>query len=196
MDEKFIAEVLRLVPEFSVAGHYFYEPPVSHIIWGFLAERPPSGAYFWRYAFPLYDRSERLHLGFGDRLPHPDDFMEVRRGGEKATAAEFIRRIRKYRAEQASLAQLDRFGEYLERGIGLENPVIRRAYAVTLIMLNRADDAMKELKILSSSSWVQRRPELVSDLAKLTGDLSAGVGVAQQTLAEWEQETKQRLGLS
>jgi hypothetical protein len=196
LNKKFIAEVLKLVPEFSVVDHYFYETPVGHILYGFAAERPPSGAYFWRYVFPLYDRSQHLHLGFGDRLPPPDDFMEATRGSEKAVAAEFVRRILKYRSEQASLARLDRFAEYLETEVGLENPVTRRGYAVTLIMLGRADDAMNELKTLSSLDWVQRKPESISDISKLLGDLSAGIEVAQETLAGWELETKQRLGLS
>lgn len=195
MNKKFIAEVLKLAPEFSVVDHYFYEKPVGHILWGFLAERPPSGAYFWRYTFPLYDRSERLHLGFGDRLPPPDDFMEVTRGGEKVAAAEFVGRIRKYRSEQASLARLDRFAEYLETEVGLQNPIIRRGYAVTLIMLGRANDAINELKILSSLDWVQKKPEFIGDMTKLLNDLSAGIDVAQETLASWELETKRHLGL-
>ena len=45
MNKKFIAEVLKLAPEFAVVNGYFYVEPVDHILCGFVCERPPSGAY-------------------------------------------------------------------------------------------------------------------------------------------------------
>ena len=195
MNKRFIAEVLKLAPELAVVNQYFYEEPVEHILCGFVCEKPPSGAYFWKYAFPLYDRFKFLHLGFGNRLPLTDGFMEARRGNEKAIAAEFVRRIQPYRSEVASLAQLDRFAEYIETEIGLGNHIIRRGYALTLILLGRADDATNELKTLSSFYSVDRYQEVSKDVEKLLSDLSAGIEVAQEALEGWELETKRRLGL-
>ena len=195
MNKKFIAEVLKLAPEFAVVNGYFYVEPVDHILCGFVCERPPSGAYIWKYAFPLYDRCKRLHLGFGDRLPLPDCFMEAKRGREKEVAAEFIRRIQPYRSEIASLACLDRFAAYIETEIGLENPIIRRGYAVTLIMLGRANEAMAELAALASLDAVKEDQEFSADITRLQSDLSIGIETARKTLGAWEQETKQRLAL-
>ena len=203
MNKKFIAEVLKLAPELSVVDYYFYEEPVDHILCGFVAERPPSGAYFWKYAFPLYDRFKFLHLTFGNRLPPPDGYMTAGLANVKAVAAEFVRRIQPYRSEVASLAQLDRFAEYIETEIGLGNDIVRRGYALTLILLGRADEAASELRTLNSiyeeyrdhPVYGDRYTQPSRDAKKLLSDLSVGIEVAQETLEGWEQETKRRLGL-
>lgn len=67
--------------------------PVGRVLTGFAWERPPSGMYIWRYAFPTYDRRDSITLTLGDRLPHPYDFVDVASGLETELAAEFVRRI-------------------------------------------------------------------------------------------------------
>ncbi len=197
MNKRFVAEVFKLAPEFSVVEDYFYEKPVGHILCGFICEKRPSATYFWRYAFPLYDRFEFLHLCFASELPLPDGMMTAKRGSEKALAQEFIKRIQPYRSETASLAQLDRFAAYIETEIGLvRNPIIRRGYALTLILLDRVDEAANELTALVSSDTINRGPQSCSDLAPLLNDLSMGTDVAKKTLEEWELETKRCLGLT
>lgn len=195
MNKTFLAEVLKLAPEFSVVDHYFYEEPVGHILCGFLCERSPSGAYISSYAFPLYDRFRFLHLNFSDELPYPDGFMEAPRGREKELAAEFIRRIEPYKPEVASLASLEQFAKRLEARPSLKNPWTRRGYAVTLIMLHRRDEAMSELAALSALDYVKQTPDFDADITRLVNDLSEGIEVAKKTLEGWEAETRERLGL-
>ena len=198
MNRRFIAEVLRLAPEFSVVDHYFFMKPVNHIMGGFLCERPSSTAYFWKYAFPLYVRFDFLHLGFGDRLPHPNGIMPVKRGRgmEKQVAEEFVKRIEPYRAEiEEVTASLNRFAEYVEMNCGLENPGIRRGYAFTLLLLNREEEARTLLNMIVASGAMKEFPERYSDVPIVLDDLSKGIENAKNTLMDWERDTKRKLGL-
>ena len=195
MNKKFIDEVLRLAPEFSVVDVYFYEKPVGHILCGFVCEMPPSGACIWTYALPLYDRFEFLHLTFGGRLPPPDGFIDVKGLSDKEIAEKFVARIQPYRSEASSLANLDRFAAYIETECPLKSPTIRRGYALTLIMLDRVDEAMEQLTIVKSLSTVRENSEAERDLAALVTDLSAGIELAKKRLEGWELETKRALGL-
>jgi len=198
LGKRFDAEVLKLVPEFGVVDGYFYEKPFGHILCGFLCDRPPSGPYICKYAFPLYDRFRFMHLGFGGRLPGADGHMN--RSRPKEEAANFVRRIEPYRSEVSSLRNLDRFACYLEsnyvsRGITTKNHHHQRCYTVTLLMLGRADEAARELELLLSMERIARDDVATKDLRKLQADLSQSVEVAKGTLEAWDLETKRQLGL-
>src|SRR5260221_1717029 len=114
MNKKFETEVLKLRGDLRAVENYFYKPPITHVMCGFACERPPSGAYIWKYALPLYDRLEFLHLGLADRLPKPHDFMIVRRGDEHQLAREFVERINLYCKDLSKLSELSRFLLYVE----------------------------------------------------------------------------------
>lgn len=200
MNKRFIAEVLKLMPNFSVSGSYFYQHPVDHILCGFLCEDPPSGPYIWSYSFPLYDRFKRLHLGFGSRLPGADAHMETKHGTPKEQAEEFVMRIQPHLSEVAALADLNQFVEYIESRFvvtGLIQRVhqVRRGYANTLILLDREDEAARELEAICDMDRVKNDPTAMKDLAKLRQDLSAGLDTAKKTLGEWELDTKKKLGI-
>ena len=196
MNKKFIREVLKLAPDLSVVDQFFYIQPVDHILCGFLCERPTTSAYFWKYIFPLYVRFDFLHLAFGDRLPPPDGSMEARRGMEKKVAEEFVKRIEPYVSEMASVADsLDRCVEYIESLQTLGNLHIRRGYAYTLILLDRAEEARTHLEVIVSSDEMREYPERYSDVPIVLRDLSVGLEAAKGTLMQWELETKRTLGL-
>lgn len=195
MNKKFIAEVLKREPRFAAVDHYFFERPVGHIMSGFLCERPPSGAYIWKYAFPLYDRFPFLHLGYGMRLPGTDGFMVVNKGHESALSEEFLRRIKPYQKDVSKLQDLEEFRAYIETAVGLQHPGIRRGYAATQIMLGRGHDAASALSTLLDPQQTGLDHEFTRDVQKLLDDLDAGIPVAQRTLGQWERDAKARLGI-
>lgn len=199
MNKKFIRETLKLVPEFGVVDSHFFEQPVDHIIAGFLCERPPSGAYIWKFAFPLYDRVvDHISLGFGERLPHPEDFIDTSADQELALASEFVLRIKPYRAEVSALKKLENFLSYIERMEvrSFDNPWIRRAYATTLIMVDRMDEARVQLDLLERTEIISRYLNFREDISTLQKDLRRGSGEARATLLAWEAATKQQLKLN
>ena len=195
MNKKFATAVRKLAPNMNVVDHYFFEPPVDHILRGFLCEKPSSAAYFWMFAFPLYDNFKFLHLGFAKRLPGTDGFLELERGGDKEIAIEFVNRMARYRDESMALGNLDRFAQFIECEIGLGNPGIRRGFALTLIMLGRSKKARKELEALIAMNDTNRPSGIADDADRLICELDEGIDVARNTLLDWESETKRKLAL-
>ena len=179
MNRRFIAEVLKLAPDLSVVGHYFYMKPVDHIMGGFLCERPSTTAFFWKYAFPLYVPFNFLHLGFGDRLPRPEGIMPVKRGPgmAKEVAKEFVKRIEPYKAEmRETTMSFDRFAACVEREIGLENRGILRGYAYTLLLMGREEEARAHLESIVGSEESKEFPKRYADVRIILNDLSKGTG--------------------
>lgn len=187
LNKRFIKQVLNQAPEFGVVDHYFYELPVGHILTGFLCERGSGACYVWKYAFPLYDRFHHLHLLYGNRLPLGEGIIDAHVSETQRIASEFMKRIEPYRDEVRSLAQYNRFAEFLIERRSFKRDDVRRTYALTLIMLGREKKAKSELARLAQAE------DVIDDVPFLLDQLSQGVHVAQATLAEWEQDTKRQL---
>jgi hypothetical protein len=201
VNKKFMREILRLLPNFRVtAGHYFYEPPVHHVLAGFAWERPPSGVRLWKYAFPLYEGGE-LHLGYADRLPQFDDCTTPLPGQqqrlvpplpeqERRMAEEFVRRIEPYRREVSKLRDLDHFLNY-QKSKSMENPLIRRGLALTLVMIGEADKALDQLAMcLRSWNDQEFRKSVYSWLTSIQD------GTAIQKLNANEERLKRQLDIA
>lgn len=174
MNKKFIREVLRLLPTFAVAGrNFFYERPFQQILAGFAWETPRGRLYIWKYAFPIFEDFPGIHLSYGSRLPRPADSMPLERGNEVEMAAEFVRRIEPYREEISKLRDLGCFLEYIQsREAALDNPVIRRGYALTLIMAGRSGEAEEQLKYIAETT---RGHELEESAKRWIADIHEGV---------------------
>jgi len=142
VNKKFQQEVLRLRPDLRVANGYFYKCPVDQFLCGFLCEGGSGGFYIWRYALPLYDRLERPHLTFGERLPASNGYLTAAQfSNPKDRATEFVRRIEPYENATYAWRDLGVFLSRIEAMNALENPWVSRAYALTLVMLGRASEA-------------------------------------------------------
>ena len=87
--------------------------PVDLIVTGFTWHKSSGGIYLWRYACPLFDESS-ISLTFGQRLDHPDDYLAVTKGGERAAAIEFITRVERYEQEMSTLREPQAFLAYIE----------------------------------------------------------------------------------
>jgi hypothetical protein len=194
MKKKFVAEVLKQMPSFRVIDHFFYEPPVDHVMCGFAFQTPPLGMFICKYAVALYDHVDEPTLSLGQPLSRPDDLLEVEPGNEREMAAEFLRRIEPYRSDVDKLKDLSNFLRHV-RGAGMKNPWIRRDYATTLIMLGDGGEALTHLKILDGQEATRNYPHFNEDISRVLEDLSSGIEVAQATLLKWEAETKRRFGL-
>jgi len=159
--KKFNLEILRLLPDFRhLSKGFFYEPPTEHVLVGFAWDRPPGMIYLWKYAFPLYDTAGFLHFSYGDRLPKPEDWMPARWENAQEMAEEYVRRIMPYREEIRKLRDLDCFLAY-QKGRSLGNPVIRKGFAMTLVMAGQPDQALKQLKLCQP--W-RERPDFDADV--------------------------------
>ena len=183
--------MLKLRPDFRVTDHYFYVPPVEHVLCGFLREKGTGGAYIWWYAFPLFDRNDFIHLGFGDRLHHPKDFMPTQ-PSVNADAAEFLRRIQPHEANTLAHRELTEFLKLAESRANRGNPRIDRVYGMTLIMRDRGLEAESVLKRVLAAPGVENYPGFREDVSEVLGALSRGVDRAKAVLLEWEEQMKDR----
>jgi hypothetical protein len=136
----------------------------------------------------LYDRVDFIHLGFGDRLPHPHGFIP----GDHDDAAEFVRRIEPYEAATYAWRDLGGFLSLTESLQHVENPWIRRGRALTLVMLGRGREAELQLKVLAEAHGVGNLPHFREDLEQVSAELSRGVERAKSLLLGWEAQTKAR----
>jgi hypothetical protein len=152
--------------------------------------------YVWKYVFPMYDRRESITLTLGDRLPHPYDFMELMSGREIELAAEFVKRVALHESEVASLREPSSLAVHIQSNLPLANHWIRRAYALTLIVIGQRSEALEQLKLLLDDPHVARIPLFAATMNHIFRDLSAGIEVAQKTLSAWEAETKERLRIA
>jgi hypothetical protein len=190
--KNFIPEVLRQAPELRQCEGFFYEPPVAHILCGFVCDRTPIGGRIYKYAVPLYDHLDELSLMFADELRGP--FFPLDSGREAAT--EFLRRIKPYRGDAADLRYPENLLEYIEqRKAAFRNPWFRRGYALTLIMLGREGEAAVHLKLLLAEGIPPHYPHFEEDVQVLLRALSSGPEAAKEQLLEWENATKRRFGL-
>lgn len=145
----------------------------------------------------LYVPSDFIHLGFGDRLPHPQGFMprDLHRQAP-AEAVEFVRRIEPYEADTYSWGSLPSFLTLLESTRGSEYLPRTVAHALTLILLGRYGEAETELNdIAEHADRDPMPPGFMESMEEIRGDLSRGSEHALECLNRWEAESKTRFGI-
>lgn len=209
MNKVFKAKVLSLRPQFGVTDAYFYYVPVGEILCGFLWENVRGHAYVWRFAIPLYEPLDHLHLNFGERLPGPDGSASGFGTGRRA-AIEFVRRLESYESEtrvQQDPADFLRCfeqyeertrmrpdpmtpGRFIEHSV-LQNPRVRRTIALTYILVGRAAEARAHLEcLLADAAWLERYPRFVDDIHLVMRAMDSSVDDARALLRTWEARTK------
>lgn len=197
MSKAFRDAVIKQWPDMIYVDQCFVQMPISHVATGFCIERPPSGAYLWRFLYPLYVPSESFHLTFSQRLPPPNGFISL--PGQRTAqelADEFAKRIAPHREAVRNLSHLENFKNYLETDSSLKSPFIREGYAMTLVMLGKGDEAMESLQMLSNDAILCREPpDLIGNVDKVIEALSVSAGNARELMSRWEVQTRRRIGL-
>jgi hypothetical protein len=191
-NKRFNREVLQLRPDLRLTTGVFYKVPVGHVLCGYAFERTFMNAYASYYACPLYDRIDLIALTFGDRLPEPANGLAFEHSDDKLLAQEFVERIAAYDSLLARLSDPAGFADFVASRSILGNPRVRRGYAVTLVMLGRADEAREHLSLLSEMSEIAHYAHFHEDVNLLLRRLDDGIEAAQATLAEWERATRAR----
>jgi hypothetical protein len=196
LNKRFEQQVLKLRPNLRAVDGYFYTTPVDHVLCGFVYEKGSGGAHIWRYALPLYDHLEFIHLGFGERLPYPPGVMRTEHKAASEDAIAFVRCIEPYETATYGWQSTEAFLLRTESLLHLGNPWILRGHAMTLIMLGRRSEAELQMKMLSSKPGIENIPHFQEDLRHVSAELSRGVEHAQRCLLTWEAETKARFGVN
>ena len=195
-NKRFVAEVLKLNPYFSCIDGFFYFTKVEHLLSGFVCENGSGGFYVWKYAYPLFDRFQRLHLNFGERLKYPDGFIDLNHVAKKDVAIEFSRRISGYIDEVFALQDLEKFLHYLEKDeSALRNPKIRKCYAFTLVLVDRCYDAKEQLITVLDSETAKSDKVFYEDCTEVLNLIYSDNNVAKDLITFWGKETKLTLGL-
>ncbi len=109
-------DVLKEIPQLSVVDGYFYIKGTKNILRGFVYEKARSGAYIWKWYFPLYQKIDDFHLTFGDRIDRPEGYIDFDDVVAKDRANVFIKLINKYLPEVSSLNEPRDFINYQEAG--------------------------------------------------------------------------------
>lgn len=195
MSKKIRKAILGIRPDLGDLDGYLYFRPIGHVLCGFVCEGRPEGTRIVPYAFPLYSGEKRLHLSYAEPLDYPEDLIESSTG-DANTAREFVLRMERHEARIRALENLDDFARYIETTKPLENPWIRRGYAVTLIMLGRAEEAEHQLQILRGQSVTARYAGFDAAIAEISADLAHGIDAARARLDTWEAQMKAQLHLS
>lgn len=195
MAKYFNEQVMKLRPNWRVVSDYFYVTPVDHVLCGFVYEKGSNWNYIWRYALPLYDRLDYLHLNFGERLRSTEGWLRVKCEAAKEEPSLFVRAIESFEEETYEWQNLSGFLYRLKQLIPSKNLKLHKAHVTTLVMLNRLEEAQAELQSVLLSPNVREYPTLVEDLSLLSMEISRGSQPAQQLLLRWEAETKKSFGI-
>lgn len=195
MNKKFEKEILNLRPAWRLCGHYFCMMPVDLIVTGFTWDKSSGGIYLWRYACPLFDRSS-ISLTFGQRLDHPDDYLAVTKGGERAAAIEFMTRVERYEQEMSTLREPQEFLAYIESLSSFRNPWVRRGYAMTLLVLGRTAEAAAHIDRLLKHEPIDNLPHFREDMAEIAHMLAEDPASIIPRLHQRAADNRSALGLS
>lgn len=196
MSKRIQTAILSIRPDLGALDGYFYFRPVGHILCGFACETRPTGTHIVPYLFPLYSGEKQLHLTYGEPLAYPEDLVGPSKGGEASTARQFVATLDRHEARIRALQDPATFAMYLESQKPLENPWIRRAYALTLILLGRVTEAEAQLQILSGRAETARYPGFNAAISRISADLVQGVDAAKARLDAWEAEAKAHFRLT
>jgi hypothetical protein len=194
MKKKFVADVLDKLTGFSSFDTYFFSRSFEHMLSGFNCEITPRGAYIWLFAYPLFDRSDFLHLSYSERMPFPKGFIDFSVIPQARLTDEFLLRIEGL-AESAGtpLALANFFQKFEKEPRLLNNERLRGTLGFAKVLANDVDAAKEHLSaVLSSSHELPWRKDVSNVYEKLAAN---DLGGAIKLVTGFENMTKQRLGI-
>ena len=83
MPKKFVRNVLKLLPGHHHVKNIFYIGQVNDVVFGYSYERLSSGVQCYLYNFPLFLKSQILHLDYSVRIPYPSGEIPITNAMEK-----------------------------------------------------------------------------------------------------------------
>src|SRR5215831_8824584 len=163
MNVKLLVQIQKLRPQLRDSNGFLYAAPVGQVLCGFVFERIRGFRRIWKFALPLYDRVEFLHLGFSAVVGQ----WEGKAMTPKVEAARFVECIANHEPETYSWADPEKFLSISERQDTLGNPWNRRGAALTRIVLGDASAAKSHLRILLDDNHIDRVPCFRRDLEQI-----------------------------
>jgi len=195
VNRRFRQTLLALRPDLGVInGGFIYFQPAADILCGFVVERARHFARLYRFALPLYERLDFLHLGFADELPVDAGFL--RDEPPVAAAKTFLRVVSPYESAARRCADPKVFLAMVGEGARLQNPWTQRAVATTLAFLGERQEASRWLADLEKSrASMEHVPNWVADLRDLRAAVDAGNASIAELLNRWQRETRSRFDI-
>ena len=187
--------VLHRREALGVVDGYFYLKPVALIAGGFTLETILGGrvARVSRFHLPLYDRRRGFSLLFSEVLLRDGKVFEIVGLRENEIAGLFIELINPEMDILIERCDLRGFAKWV-KDLDLENPLARRTYASSLIMLGEFDAAKRELGLVLQHP--REMPHLFQEeTLLLSRSLAVSGDHAQSLLMRWLAETKHDLRL-
>lgn len=193
MKKQFISEVLNKLPHYRLVGGsehgYFCEFPFGHILRGFVYEKKRYSTSVWKFIYPLFDRSQHVHLGYSELLTQTLEDTD-----NKSSPQTFVDFIEPHLSSISSLYDLNAFIAYFEKSV-CPQPYQKRGYAMALILAGRATEAIYHLKLLANNDAHLMQDEFKNDLLTLLHEAESNIDDAIRTIMKWENEKKKMLDI-
>ncbi len=172
-------------------------PDTEYFAVGFVADHKPSGGELLQFALPLYVQNFHCHLSYADRLPLRAGAFNADGKSADELGREFVEKAEPYIEQVRQRDSLPGFASFVESLGALQNPRIQYIYGLTLIMLERPDEAAEYLRAVAESDWTRRVvPDESQSASSLVRDIESGDGRAFARLNQWADHSRRELGLS
>ena len=189
--------VLRSQPSWGCASGFFYLPDTEYFAVGFVANHKPSGGELLQYALPLYVQKFDCHLSFAERLPQGAGEFNAKGKSSDEMGKEFVAKAEPYIQQVRQRDSLPDFASFVESLDALQNPRIQYAYGLTLIMLERSEEAVEYLRAVADSDWSKRVvPSEAEGASALIRDIESEDGTALARVNQWADHNRVGLELS
>ena len=201
--QKFASEFLiPQLPGFAVKGHLIYEVPVGNLFRGFVFDSSGFSAKTFNpdaFVQPLYIPHDYITMTLGKRLLGVWEFQS---GGDQALADRLLQSMR---MEGLPLLQAlgtpEKIAHDAEKLFSPKNHYVRQARAYSLVLIGQDREAIQRLDELLAmlkemSVGIQKWALKVhAEVASFRETLLRDAEEARGLLAQWTEQTRQKLGL-
>lgn len=191
--KRFVANVLRAIPELSFVDGYFYVSPVKHVLSGFVCNEKPDWVEVRQYVFPLFDRKGFLHLSYSQpALMPPNNLLHPKKVSDYS--CELIELINPLMSNPIAAASLEGAISFLNESQKIGDrihPLRMVSIGYAYILLGEKDRGIAELEFAADNDFVKLDKSAFSDcLLVLELAKNDGLSAAQELLSKWEEVTK------
>jgi hypothetical protein len=220
----YMRELLAAFPKLRRSGPFIYLRPVKEMFVGYLVEFPPGGPRLRALRFPLYVRSDIIHLDYSPELAKfrpdgtPPDYSrwaspesraqpltkdelqamwprKMSSEAEHAFAGRLIARVQQDAVQLDERQDMGRFAEEL-RPRAQQEPNWQKTLALTLVMLGELDEAHRLVTELMRQADVGFSESGKSDLEETLRSLEAGAAAAQNYRLDVIRQMRSKFSIS
>lgn len=189
---QFIKKVLAGMPGFANVDTFFYLEEYEHILSGFCCELTASGAYLWKFIYPLFDKFECLSLLYSQRFPGSSGFISFREVPKVQLAEEYLIRIEGQIEGAREYLSLSQFcGCFIERPALLRNEHAEMVLGYAKVLMGQSEEALVHLRNASKAL----DGSYLADCNTIISMVNDDKLLAQATILGFETEMKKRLKL-